>query len=264
MASKKRSRADRRRRSGVISDASQLAALDNGIDVVDNELMTALDLEAPTFLARGHRGVVYVGRKRGQMGSMVAIKRSRNPNPNKENEATWLARCNEFGVGPRLLRTCLNDAFAMEYVDGQLIGEFLEHTDDCSLARSVVANLLEQCRRLDRAGIEKSEMLRLNRHVIVSRSSNAISVFCTMLDFERCSFSPRPRNVTQLCQYLSSSWVAIQLARLNINVDVMRLRHSAALYKKDPGEKTLRAVAADLGLLSKASCEERAGYGFGS
>lgn len=213
----KRSRSQRRRScGGRLSDEATAVLGDNGCVV---ELAAALgSTEPPRFLARGHRGVVFV-----TANGAIAIKRPRAPS----EEVSWLRRCNALGIGPSLV-LARDDCFAMAFASGTLVGPFLETATDAGFVRKTLRSLLEQCRTLDKAGINKAEMTCPRRHVVVHADAT-----CTLLDFERCAYSARPQNVTQLCQYLSSAWVAAQLARLDIRLDTQNLRTAAAAYKSD-------------------------------
>lgn len=226
----KRSRGERRR--GVGGELSEEATAVLGDFGGVAELAEALgSSEPPRFLARGHRGVVFVT---GQ----VAIKRPRAPT----DEASWLRRCNALGIGPSLV-LAHDDCFAMAFASGTLVGPLLEAASDAAFVRKALRCLLGQCRTLDKAGINKAEMTCPRRHVVVHADAT-----CTLLDFERCSYSARPQNVTQLCQYLSSTWVTAQLARLDITIDRQNLRTAAAAYKRDQADDAkFDAILASLG-----------------
>lgn len=230
---KRKSRAERRRSMNVIARSEEVAV--DGLD----DVMTGLGVEKNSLriLAHGHRGIVYVGRCKEKT---IAIKLTGLA----RTEATWLSRVNDLGLGPRLLYSG-ESSFAMEFVSGLTISDALRQDGDRLSA--IVASLLDQCWRLDQAGINKSEMGRLHKHVVVSHDIQKL----TMLDFERCSYSSRPQNVTQLCQYLSSNWVAGRLAAGGIHVDVSRVRERASEYKKDPRRTNFRLLTLALGLSAK-------------
>lgn len=215
-------RARRRRRgpsSELLSADQQEAACNKGdLDAVVR-LAERLDLpEAPKFYARGHRGVIY------RCGSVV-IKTS-------TTEATWLARCNALGLGP-LLRGADSTAVAMDFVPGTFLGEFLETNRD---VRPVLNDLIRQCLLLDAHGIDKKEMVR-PQVLVVDEST------CVLIDFERCSFSDRPSNLTGLCQYLTSSWVRDRLETLGLHIDVDPLRAALRPYKHGgPPDPVLAAL----------------------
>ncbi|KAJ1459701.1 hypothetical protein M885DRAFT_585665 [Pelagophyceae sp. CCMP2097] len=201
-------------------------------------LVAELQLEDVRFLARGQRGVVLSAT---HAGGNIVIKRRRADKAGDADEAAWLRNCNAFGVGPALL-AARDGAFAMERIQGVAVGEFLESALDGADVRRVVRSALDQCFALDGAGIEKREMQRPLRHLIVSAER------CVFLDFERCRFVAKPRNVTQFCQYLASAWVLQQLRRLGVHVDVKALREATKAYKTDPANPTFQDILQALGI----------------
>ena len=77
----------------------------------------------------------------------------------------------------------------MEYVEGPSVGEALDGAVPPDVLFSALLDLLDQCGRLDKQGIDKREMNRCQKHVIVSREGRS-----TLLDIERCQESPSPRT----------------------------------------------------------------------
>ena len=64
---------------------------------------------------------------------------------------------------------------------------------------------------MDGVGVNKEEMTRPWKHIIVTPAGEAI-----LIDFERCRETRLPKNVTQFCQFLISSVLAPHLKKLNI------------------------------------------------
>ena len=75
--------------------------------------------------------------------------------------------------------------------------------------------LCQQCFAMDRLGVNKEEMTHPHRHVIVHRSKQPPPTVwrCTFVDFEKCSSTTKPKNVTQLCQVRADTWMMIRVAR---------------------------------------------------
>jgi predicted Ser/Thr protein kinase len=89
----------------------------------------------------------------------------------------------------------------IEFIDGSLIGDFISApSSSLTSIRKVVFNLLDQLHALDSHGIEKLELTRPVKHIIV-RHSDSVPV---QIDFERARYSEHPSNVTQFLQFLSS------------------------------------------------------------
>ena len=251
------SRSARRRKapSQQLNAESQAAAVAETDAALLQHLVARLGLEPPTFLARGQRGVVFVASYAGGSSRDVAVKLARTkkrprdggapPDESRaaEREAAWLKRCNGFGVGPALLAV-EGSAVAMAFAEGDTIGGALEKATagDRGALAAALADLLGQCRALDERGIDKKEMGRCARHVVVRDGR------CVLLDFERCAESAKPQNVTGVAQYLSQSWASAQLARAGIAVDVAGVRAASKAYKDARSEEAFLALERALGL----------------
>ena len=267
----KEQRASRRRKaaSEPLSAESQAAAVAETDGALLASLVATLELGAPAFLARGQRGVVFVAgyatRGAGGFARDVCVKlpRTKRARTGEEDgggggggagrEAAWLERCNAFGVGPKLLAAD-GGAVAMEFARGETIGGALERADAArgpALAASL-RDLLGQCRRLDAHGIDKREMHRCARHVVVPPDGAP----CTLLDFERCAESAKPQNVTGIAQYLSQSWAASRLAAAGIVVDVPAVRAASKRYKDDASDAALASLEAALGFSASSTAPE--------
>ena len=217
------------------------APSDKAIDAADLRLLESLPRELELrdfrFLARGHKGVVYVAE--GAAGR-VAIKVCRDGGARQEER--WLRRCNELDIGASLVSAEV-DCVVMEYVEGPSIGEALEGAVPPSVLFKALRDLLGQCARLDERGIDKREMNRCQKHVIVSREGKS-----TLLDFERCQESAKPCNVTGLAQYLTQAWAVGKLRGAGAAVDIDAVRAACKQHKKGPSDETLAAVERALGL----------------
>ena len=212
------------------------------IDAADLRLLESLPRELGLrdfrFLARGHKGVVYVAE--GATGR-VAIKVCRGGGARQEER--WLRRCNDLGIGASLVSYEWDECVAMEYVEGPSIGEALDGAVPPGVLFKALRDLLGQCARLDERGIDKREMNRCQKHVIVSREGRS-----TLLDFERCQESAKASNVTGLAQYLTQAWAVGKLRGAGASVDVDAVRAACKAHKKAPSDKTLAAVERALGL----------------
>lgn len=185
------------------------------------------------FLARGKRGTVYSALKEGKKkGQKVAIK---VPNPvstaiNRiENEAKWLEILNKQGIGPKLLGFKQAEAevpayLVMEFIKGKPVLDFLAEADSTSI-KSVLSAVIEQLLILDRLGVNKGEMHWPIKHIIVQPGNSV-----TLLDFERCRKTERPKNITQFCQFLASKKVNALLQKKGIMFKPALLRQISKTY----------------------------------
>lgn len=143
-------------------------------------------------LTKGHRGVIF----RGELNKkLVAIKAQRLDIRVRtiEREADMVKKLNKKGLAPKLLFKGKN-YFIYEYVPGELIVDFLKHSNKTE-TKKVLLEVLMQCRVLDKMKISKKEMTNPYKHVIISKK-------IALIDFERAHYSPNPGNVTQFCQYI--------------------------------------------------------------
>jgi putative serine/threonine protein kinase len=139
---------------------------------------------------KGCVGIV-VKAKAGNTVCALKIRRTDADRKTMDKEARFHKIANSVEVGPRLEGQTKN-IIAMEYVSGQNIVEWVADTKR-SRVRSVARAVLEQCFRLDTAGLDHGELSRLARHVIVSDRSYII-------DFESASTTRKTSNVTAAAQ----------------------------------------------------------------
>ena len=88
----------------------------------------------------------------------------------------------------------------MELVEGTHFPEWLELLEggEAQLrVRLVLTDLLEQCHRLDEAGLDHGELSKAPKHIIVNAKDVPY-----LIDFETASINRRVSNVTSVCQYL--------------------------------------------------------------
>lgn len=83
-----------------------------------------------------------------------------------------------------------------EKVEGQLIIDYFESVADKEDLIKVLNNILVATMRLDELGINKFEMTNPYKHIYVQ---DDLSV--KFIDFERCLFTDKPKNTTQVLQY---------------------------------------------------------------
>lgn len=145
------------------------------------------------YLAKGKRSLVYKDAKKNEV---VKVKHpDSKANCRLEIEAEFLKLLNKHGIGPRFT-SFKEGKLRMEYIEGQRIGEFLENATD-KQAKRVLANVLKQAKKMDDLGINKFEMTRPTKHIIVKKNLQPV-----MIDFERCKFTHRPKNVNQFKEFL--------------------------------------------------------------
>jgi release factor glutamine methyltransferase len=147
-----------------------------------------------------------------------------------ENEANWLKILNKSGIGPRYLFSGEN-YFVYQYAEGEFI---LDWAKDKSFneVKKVMLEVLEQCYIMDSLMVNKEEMHHPMKHIVVGDK-------ITMLDFERCSRTDKPKNVTQVVEFL---------CRMDLGLDKEHLRKLAQDYKKDISREKLDIIKSSLSI----------------
>ncbi len=180
------------------------------------------------LLAKGKRGIVHQVAYKGKP-AICKEKRQESAAINAmENEARWLKMLNKYLIGPKFYGY-KDGKLIMEYVKGQPILEWLDnHKNDRKLIQNVMKNVLQQCFRMDQLQVEKKEMHRPVKHIIIRNNKPVL------IDFERCRKTLKPSNVTQCCQFLK---------RLNL----IRFDHELLkAYRREMSERTFRRLLACL------------------
>ena len=200
------------------------------------------------YHAKGSRGFVFKGRwdkssfVKSHIASGkeidVAIKVRHNDSDAPGTllkEAKWLKELNQKRIGPRLYYS--HDLFlVLEFISGVGLDKYLEKVGALGAkGRSVMLQVLKQCRQMDLLKVSKEEMHRPHSNVIVGEGKNN-SVRVTLIDFERCHRDDHPQNVTQFVTFL-------------IKIGVFSLekgRELASRYKEDYLEEMYKEIVCEL------------------
>jgi putative serine/threonine protein kinase len=112
-------------------------------------------------------------------------------------EARLHSIANSLGVGPHL-EGYTNNLIVMELVEGPSIVYWV-HGASTLAARDIARSVLEQCFKLDGAGLDHGELSRLDRHIVITAESGKSAC---IIDFESASTTRRTSNVTAAAQSL--------------------------------------------------------------
>ena len=178
----------------------------------------------PMYLAKGKRGKVC---KLFNLAIKIKNKESKAIG-RINNEVTWLKKLNKYSIGPKLYYGN-NKIIITEFIKGERI---LDYIKKCSAKERYDINkeILRQCRILDKLNVDKEEMHRPFKHIIIQKNK-VLKV--TMIDFERCRYNQKPKNVTQFAQFLATT---------GIQVNENRLRILLKKYKKDFSEENYEKI----------------------
>ena len=145
--------------------------------------------------AKGKRGIIY-------RQDNVCVK-EKNPNSSVDtlkNEAEYLQVLNKEGIGPKFIKYSDSKLYR-EFVDGTRISDFFEQENDKNKIISVIKQVLEQCRQIDLLSINKKELNNPYKDIIITCNDKGTAK-AVMIDFERCTQTKKPKNVTQFLQYI--------------------------------------------------------------
>ena len=198
------------------------------------------EIKNKKFLSKGKRGIVSTALYNGKK---VVVKEN-NPKSTAinriYNEANFLKKLNKIGIGPKFIdffNDSLNDSLVMEFVEGVLIEKFIVENNKKKIVE-VLKNILKQMFKLDKLGINKEEMSRPYKHIIIRKKD------VVLIDWERANNTINPKNVTQFCQFLTSSKFGSLIAENGIIIDKKNIRKLANEYKQKLDKKSFDKIYA--------------------
>jgi putative serine/threonine protein kinase len=185
-------------------------------------------LDVPV-LGKGCVGIVVVAYTNS---GRAALKIRRVDADRKEmfHEGEMLKRANAIDVGPKLLEISEN-FLLMELIEGTHFPEWIESLGERrvqSRVRLGLKDILEQCYRLDEAGLDHGELSNAPKHILVDADDRPF-----LVDFETASINRRVSNVTSVCQYLLlGSQIAAKVKEKLGKVDEKQLINALRAYKR--------------------------------
>lgn len=193
-------------------------------------------------LGKGCVGIVTIARIDGK-DAALKIRRTDADRARMQREAQLLAKANAVRVGPQLLRVSRN-FLLMQFISGSLLPQWIETVPNKLKVMRVVRSILEQCYRLDEAGLDHGELSHAPKHVIITGRDKPFIV-----DFETASLGRRPSNVTSMCQFLFlSSQVGTQIAEQLGMVDQEAFLDALRRYKSGRSRGSFQNVLLVCGL----------------
>ncbi|HEY4675427.1 MAG TPA: RIO1 family regulatory kinase/ATPase [Candidatus Bathyarchaeia archaeon] len=155
-------------------------------------------------LGKGYVGIVTIAYVKGKKVALK-IRRVDADRSSMQHEAEMLKAANSVDVGPMFLDASKN-FLLMQFIEGDLLPAWLEKDPMKEKLQKVLREILEQCWRLDKAGLDHGELSHAPKHIIIAKKSKPFIV-----DFETASIDRRPSNVTSICQFLFFSRFLTQL-----------------------------------------------------
>ena len=200
-----------------------------------NSLVSILEkkgLKNIEIFAHGKRGLLYVGEK-GKTKIAVKTKYPKSKAVGRiQNEINFLKILNKHNMGTKLLFFG-KGFFAYKFVSGKYIKEFIETEKSKSKVKKVLKNILNKCFTMDKLGINKEEMHNPYKHIIINKT-------ITMLDFERCTKTKKPHNVTQFLQYIMRN--KNHLDKKGFKIDKKELIRLGKEYKNNINKENFNKI----------------------
>ena len=198
--------------------------------------LEARGIENITYFNKGRRGIIFAGtfdknqfiksHLHSKLDFLKVAIKATNPNSkvkNKiENESNWLKELNKLNIGPRLLFMDA-DYFVYEFVEGPFMENWIKTSSKKEIINAL-CDLFHQCFKMDLLKVNKEEMHHPLKHVIMDKFSNPV-----MIDFEKCKITEKPKNVTQLIEFVCR--LRNELEKKGIKVDSSYLRTISKEYK---------------------------------
>ena len=199
-------------------------------------------------LGKGCVGIVLIAYTDTERAALK-IRRIDSDRKRMFHEGQMLKKANSVNVGPKLFKVSEN-FLLMELVEGKHFPEWIQSVEgkDAKLnIRLVLANILEQCYRLDEAGLDHGELSKAPKHIIVKSA-----YIPYLIDFETASINRRVTNVTSVCQYLFfGSQIAYNVKEKLGQIKENELINTLRLYKKEMTRKNFEKIL-DISLIKNA------------
>ena len=146
----------------------------------------------PVIFSKGKRGLIYTFIKNKKTFA-IKIKNPLSEAINRINiESDFLKLLNKYKIGPKLVDSG-NDFIVYEFIPGITLKEFLKTK---KLSKKLISDIMNQCKVLDELSINKEEMHYPLKNIIINKNK------AYLIDFERCHFTSRVKNVNQFKDFL--------------------------------------------------------------
>ncbi len=146
----------------------------------------------PTLFARGKRGLIYRFRK-NKIDIAIKVKNPESRAHNRiKNEINFLKLLNKYNIGPEIIENG-EDYFCYKLIEGKLLRNYLK--EDIN-PEEILQGIMNQCKILDKLNINKEEFHNPIKNIIINKNKPIL------LDFERCHYTSRPKNVNQFKEFL--------------------------------------------------------------
>ncbi len=190
-------------------------------------------------VGKGCVGLVLAGLLNGRKVA-VKIRRTDSNRASLSGEAKMLSAANSVGVGPKLI-TSTDDVLVMEYIDGRPMHVWARERHTADEVRAIVGGVLDQCFRLDAAGIDHGELSNSKKHLLVAGRPYII-------DFETAGIDRRCRNLVSVVSYLFFRQIVSPHLAHYLSWEEERLKSAVRTYKGRPSRRAYNRIRDSLGI----------------
>ncbi len=171
------------------------------------------------FLAKGKHSIVLEGNWDNKKAIIKTGKEK-----DIEIEYIYLEKLKNENFSPQIYFKD-NNFVIREKIEGTIIKDFLLNEQSPKKIINIIDKILSICQKLDELGINKNEMTNPYKHIYITKNNSV-----KMIDYERCIFTPKPKNTTQFLQYIRRNINILQTK--NIEIDENKLLELAEKHKK--------------------------------
>jgi len=147
-------------------------------------------------IGKGYVGIVIIAHTNKGEQLALKIRRLDSGRENFFHEAEMLQKANNIQVGPKFVAVTKNFLLS-QFINSNFLADYLENHKNKTIFHNVIHDILEQCWRLDLAGLDHGELSKAPRHILIDQTGKPFIV-----DFETASIQRRVANVTSICQHL--------------------------------------------------------------
>ncbi|MEM3061316.1 MAG: RIO1 family regulatory kinase/ATPase [Candidatus Bathyarchaeia archaeon] len=169
----------------------------------------------------------------------LKIRRMDATRESLESECKMQKIANSVGVGPKAYAYSKN-FLLMELIKGIHFPEWIESLRGKGrkkIFKKVIHEILFDCYKLDKIGLDHGELSRAPKHIIVTDKDEPVIV-----DFESSSLNRKPSNLTSICQFLFiGSKVSKSVSRI-LGISVETLKKTLKDYKANRSENSFHEI----------------------
>jgi putative serine/threonine protein kinase len=195
------------------------------------------------ILGKGCVGIVVKALFRGKQVALK-IRRTDANRSSMIREGKLHTVANSVGVGPRLYKVTRN-LVLMDFLDGMDVFQWIETNPKKDEIQRITKDVLDQCFKLQKVGLDHGELSNLKKHIIISNNKSSI------IDFESASLNRRVSNVTKAAQYLFiggpvAGYIKTTLSIKNTDGIIKSLR----AFKQNKNEANYKKILTSLNLIN--------------